>query len=122
MRGVKAKRLRRETMVPKLDLGRRPALYTHPIDPGPGRKEKRAMHNAWRASVARAARLRDQWAGSRGKGTPAEPIREAISRISKRGQDFRIEDDGRRFMPLGERRTRWKKWKGALVVDKPDES
>lgn len=78
------------------------------------------MHNGWRASVVLAARLRDKWAGARHKPTPAEPIREAISRISKRGQDFRMETDGRRFMPLGERRTRWAKWKGALIADPKD--
>lgn len=81
------------------------------------------MHNAWRASVARAARMRDKWAGSRGKGTPAEPIRAAINRISTRGQDFRLLDDGRRLMPEGPRRNRWKKWgsHGGLLIEKPED-
>lgn len=113
MRGSKAKRLRRAAG-PTLDLGYRPPEYTHPIDPGPSRVDKRRMHNAWRASVAHAARLRNQWAGSRGKGTPAEPIREAINRISERGQDFRLLDDGRRLMPVTPK-PRWKKWRGAMV-------
>ena len=76
MRGVKAKRLRREAG-PQPDLGPRPALYTHPISQGPGRKERRGILAEYRRYLRRAARYRDQAASKLGRGTP--PLRVTAS-------------------------------------------
>lgn len=114
MRGTKAKRLRREAP-PKLDLGYRPPEYTHPIDPGPGRAEKRGQYRNFLQAIRRSARKRDKWAAHKGQPTPAEPIRAAIKRLVERGVPFDLLDDGRRFWPVQPSRNRWKKWKGAMI-------